>query len=96
MFGEMIQEGIVKIEDSIAKYFSEIPDNHPVTLRHLANHTSGLPGIGVLKNIYNLLIAKHLVTPFCPYSLNEAIQYFKTHTREPKVKFRYSNVGMGL
>ena len=44
MFGEMIQEGIVKIEDSIAKYFSEIPDNHPVTLRHLANHTSGLPG----------------------------------------------------
>lgn len=96
MFGEMIQEGIVKIEDSIAKYFSEIPDNHPVTLRHLANHTSGLPGIGGLKNIYNLFDSQTPRDPFCPYSLNEAIQYFKTHTQEPKVKFRYSNVGMGL
>jgi len=96
MFGEMIQEGIVKIEDSIAKYFSEIPDNHPVTLRHLANHTSGLPGIDVLKNIYNLFDSQTPRDPFCPYSLNEAIQYFKTHTQEPKVKFRYSNVGMGL
>ncbi|TBV87071.1 class A beta-lactamase-related serine hydrolase [Lysinibacillus sp. OL1] len=96
MLGEMIQEGIVKIEDSIAKYFSEIPDNHPVTLRHLANHTSGLPGFGVLKNIYNLFDNQTPRDPFCPYSLNEAIQYFKTHTQEPKVKFRYSNVGMGL
>ncbi|MED4551841.1 serine hydrolase [Lysinibacillus capsici] len=86
----------MKIEDSIAKYFSEIPDNHPVTLRHLANHTSGLPGIDVLKNIYNLFDSQTPRDPFCPYSLNEAIQYFKTHTQEPKVKFRYSNVGMGL
>ena len=60
----MIQEGKIHVEDSIGKYFSEIPDNHPVTLKRLANHTSGLPGIGVLKNIYNLLTHKHLVILF--------------------------------
>jgi len=96
MFGEMIQEGIVKVDDSIGKYFSAIPDNHPITLKHLANHTSGLPGIGVLKNIYNLFDNQTPRDPFCPYSLNETIHYFKTHTHEPKAKFRYSNVGMGL
>lgn len=96
MFGEMIQEGLVKVEDSIGKYFSAIPDNHPVTLRHLANHTSGLPGIGVLKNIYNFFDSHTPRDPFCPYSLNETIHYFKTHTQEPKAKFKYSNVGMGL
>ncbi|WP_433595315.1 serine hydrolase domain-containing protein [Lysinibacillus xylanilyticus] len=96
ILGEMIQEGQVHVEDSIGKYFSAIPDNHPVTLKRLANHTSGLPGIGVLKNISNLFDAETPRDPFCQYSLNETIHYFKTHTDEPKVKFRYSNVGMGL
>ncbi|WP_053484953.1 serine hydrolase [Lysinibacillus sp. FJAT-14745] len=96
ILGEMIQEGKVHVEDSLGKYFSSIPDNHPVTLKRLANHTSGLPGIGVLKNIYNVFDAQTPRDPFCQYSLDETIHYFKTHTDEPKVKFRYSNVGMGL
>ncbi|MFJ7730926.1 serine hydrolase domain-containing protein [Lysinibacillus sp. NPDC097231] len=96
LLGEMLLEGIVNVEDSIGKYFSALPDNHPVTLKRLANHTSGLPGIGVLKNIYNLFDRQTPRDPFCQYSLNETIHYFKMHTNEPKAKFRYSNVGMGL
>lgn len=96
ILGEMIQEGKVHVEDSIGKYFSTIPDTHPITLKRLANHTSGLPGIGVLKNIYNVFDAQTPRDPFCQYSLDETIHYFKTHTDEPKVKIRYSNVGMGL
>ncbi|MGE7940543.1 serine hydrolase domain-containing protein [Lysinibacillus xylanilyticus] len=96
ILGEMLQEGKVHLEDSIGKYFSALPDHHPVTLKRLANHTSGLPGIGVLKNIYNLFDTQTPRDPFCQYSLDETIHYFKTHTNEPKVKFRYSNVGMGL
>ncbi|MCA8960022.1 MAG: beta-lactamase family protein [Planctomycetes bacterium] len=41
------QDGKLSIEDSIRKYFPELPDSHqPITLHHLLTHTSGLHQTG--------------------------------------------------
>lgn len=40
----LVEEGKVKLDDSIRKYLPETPENWaPITIRQLLNHTSGLP-----------------------------------------------------
>jgi len=95
LLGEMIQDRILSENDSIGQYIPKLSDKHPVTLKHLANHTSGLPALGLRKSIANLFSSKTPRDPYCLFSLNEVIQYFDKHPKEPKLKFRYSNAGMG-
>jgi CubicO group peptidase (beta-lactamase class C family) len=39
----LARDGQLSLEDDIRKYIDEVPDlGYPITLRHLANHTSGL------------------------------------------------------
>lgn len=95
LLGEMVQENLLSGNDSISQYFPQLPTDHPVTLKHLANHTSGLPSIGVGKSVANLFSPKTYRDPYCLFSLNEVIQYFNKHVKKPKMKFRYSNAGMG-
>ena len=95
LLGEMIQDGILSENDSIGQYIPKLSDKHPVTLKHLANHTSGLPALGLRKSIANLFSSKTPRDPYCLFSLNEVIQYFDKHPKEPKLKYRYSNAGMG-
>ncbi|RST60370.1 class A beta-lactamase-related serine hydrolase [Siminovitchia terrae] len=96
VLGEMIQKDLLSKGDSIGRYIPKLSDNHPVTLSHLANHTSGIPGIGLWKSITNLFDSKTPRDPYCLFSLGEVIDYFYKHRKEPKLKFRYSNAGMGL
>ncbi|WP_042478803.1 serine hydrolase domain-containing protein [Bacillus ndiopicus] len=96
LLGEMIHKGLLSESDSIGRYILKLSDNHPVTLSHLANHTSGLPGIGMWKSIINLFDSRTPRDPYCLFSLSEVIDYFYKHRKEPKLKFRYSNAGMGL
>ena len=45
--GRLHEDGKLDLDDSIAKYF-DVPANcHKITLRHLLNHTSGIPGSNV-------------------------------------------------
>lgn len=97
LLGELIHEGRVSRNDSIGMYIHELPDDHPVTLQHLANHTSGLPAKSILKFILNRIDSQTFRDPYCLYSLNEVIRYFEKHAKEElKPKFRYSNAGMGF
>lgn len=44
------QQGKLSLDDEVRKYLYEVPDfGHPITIRHLLNHTSGL------RNFQNLL-----------------------------------------
>lgn len=96
LLGEMIQKDLLSKDDSIGRYIPKLSNNHPVTLKHLANHTSGISGLGLWKSIINLFDAKTPRDPYCLFSLGEAIHYYYKHPKEPKLKFRYSNDGMGL
>jgi beta-lactamase class C len=95
LLGEMIQDGILSENDSIGQYIPQLSDEHPITLKHLANHTSGLPTISLKKSISNLFSSKTPLDPYCFFSENEVIQYFAEHPKEPKLKYHYSNEGMG-
>ena len=88
LLGEMIQDGILSENDSIGQYIPKLSDKHPVTLKHLANHTSGLPALGLRKSVANLFSSKTPRDPYCLFSLNEVIQYFDKHPKEPKLKSR--------
>ncbi|GIN90383.1 serine hydrolase [Siminovitchia terrae] len=96
LLGEMIQKDLLSEGDSIGRYIPKLSNDHPVTLSHLANHTSGVPGISMWKSIINLFNSTTPRDPYCLFSLGEVIDYFYKHRKEPKLKFRYSNDGMGL
>lgn len=39
---KLVQEGIISLEDSLAKYMEGFPGSEKITIRHLLNHTSGI------------------------------------------------------
>ena len=48
----LAQEGKLKLDDDIRKYLPEVPDfGATITIRHLMNHTSGLPDIYATESI---------------------------------------------
>ncbi|WP_040951001.1 serine hydrolase domain-containing protein [Gorillibacterium massiliense] len=96
LLGEMIQNGALSADNSIGQYFPTLSHDHPITLKHLANHTSGIPAICIWKSIVNRLRSDTPRDPYCLFSLSEAVQFYNKHPKEPKFKFRYSNAGMGL
>lgn len=89
----MVKEGLLQLDDPIELYLPDvkIPEKNGVkiTLRHLATHTSALPGMPdnfTLKNPYEDYTIESL------YSyLNQSILM-----RTPGESFEYSNLGMGL
>jgi CubicO group peptidase (beta-lactamase class C family) len=45
----LVEQGKPSLDDDVHKYVPEIPDyGHPITIRHLIHHTSGLPDFFVL------------------------------------------------
>ncbi len=48
----LVERGQVSLDDSIRKYFPEIPEyQRPITVKHLLNHTSGLRDWGEIEEI---------------------------------------------
>lgn len=95
-----VKEGKINLEDDIRMY---LPGKYPdletnkqyIQVKHLANHTSGLPRLP--DNIkdqpeFNLL------DPYKNYTKQMAFEYLKTVklTHEPGQLCEYSNFGMGL
>ncbi len=39
---KLIQDGVISLDDSLAKYVDDFPRNEEITIRHLLNHTSGI------------------------------------------------------
>lgn len=93
----LVEKGVVYLDDSIGKYEQTLQIEHPVTLKHLSTHTSGLPSVSLIKTIMNRFDKKTYRDPYCLFDVQEAITYLSrvSPDRVGKV-FRYSNEGMGL
>jgi CubicO group peptidase (beta-lactamase class C family) len=93
---DMHTRGELNLDDPIEKYLPaqvKVPSFHgkKITLRHLANHTSGLPRLpsNIDDDAYN---------PYIGYTEQKMYEFVNDYTldREPGSKFEYSNVGYGL
>lgn len=95
-----VGEGKIKLEDDIRKYLPERYSNLEINkqfiqIKHLANHTSGLPRLpDNLKDQQDF----NLLDPYKNYTKNMAFEFLKTVRldHEPGDVCEYSNFGMAL
>jgi CubicO group peptidase (beta-lactamase class C family) len=95
-----VGEGKIKLEDDIRKYLPEHYSNLEmnkqfIQIKHLANHTSGLPRLpDNLKDQPDF----NLLNPYKNYSKKMVFEFLKTVKldHEPGDVCEYSNFGMGL
>ncbi|MBA3682777.1 MAG: beta-lactamase family protein [Bacteroidetes bacterium] len=95
-----ITEGKIKLDDDIRKYLpGEYPNletnNHKIEIKHLANHTGGLPGVP--ENIRDQKDYDSL-NPYKNYDKNKLFDHLRTIklSVEPGQLCEYSNTGMAL
>jgi serine-type D-Ala-D-Ala carboxypeptidase/endopeptidase len=96
---DMAREGVVGLDDPVARLLPEgvrIPERggRQITLRMLANHTSGLPRVSA-KELANGLVGKD---PYADVTADDIYGFLKTLAlpRAPGEKNAYSNLGAGL
>ncbi|KZE75251.1 hypothetical protein AV654_27035 [Paenibacillus elgii] len=93
----LIAEGALRPDDSLGKFEPTLPGRHPVTLAHLATHTSGLPGFPIFKAWRNRFDKTQHRDPYCHFTPEEAISYLRNvPPGNEGCKFRYSNEGTGI
>jgi len=87
------RDGVLSVDDDVRKHLPELPDYHPtITLRHLAQHTSGLRDI-------DDLLALRGVGPNDEVTHAEAVALLMRQTGlnfTPGTCFEYSNSGYML
>jgi CubicO group peptidase (beta-lactamase class C family) len=87
------EKGKIDLDESIEKYISPLTlksyayDSKKVTVKHLLNHTSGLP------THFNYFYADEKASP---PSFEETLDRYGFTVNEPGTSFRYSNLGYGL
>jgi CubicO group peptidase (beta-lactamase class C family) len=90
---QLAEQNILSLDDPVIKYLPEIPYGDKITIRHLLNHTSGIPNPIPLRWVH--LAAKH----------NEYDEDLELHNIlaendelcfEPGEKYAYSNIGYWL
>lgn len=92
----MIEEGLIRSDDSIGQYIPSLSCDHPVKLSHLATHSSGFHAMPILKIVRNLF-EKKVRDVYCKYTLEEAISFLRSvPAHKTGKKFLYSNEGMGV
>lgn len=101
LLAQLHHDGFLNINNSLGQYIPMLPPDSPVTLRHLATHTSGLPGNQIWKRIckevWNLFDHETSRDSCSVYSLPEAAFYLRRATVDNTGKtYRYSNAGIGL
>lgn len=86
----LMEEGKLSLDDTIDKYVDGIPESwRVVTLRHLLNHTSGIPDI---EEIFGYDSYRNI------YTTEQIIKVADSQPREfqPGAKWHYSNTGYYL
>ncbi len=97
LLADMAARGEVSLDDPIGEYLPDdvaVPafDGEPITLRHLAMHTSGLPRLPAN------LVPADMADPYAAYDealLHDFLRDFEP-TRAPGERYEYSNLGAGL
>ncbi|KOY88112.1 hypothetical protein AD998_07950 [bacterium 336/3] len=95
-----VVEKKISLNDEINKYLpKDIPklafNGKPILIKHLANHTSGLPR---MPEDFFQLAGFDEKNPYKNYTNKELFEYLKKLklTREPEKQLEYSNLGVGL
>jgi D-alanyl-D-alanine-carboxypeptidase/D-alanyl-D-alanine-endopeptidase len=96
---DMAREGLVSLDDPVGSLLPEgtrVPehDGHAITLRSLANHTSGLPTL-IPKVMARAVLGKDPYADVSPRDLYDFLATAKL-THDPGSKYAYSNLGAGL
>ncbi len=95
-----VNEGKISLEDEINKFLpKDLPrlafEGQPIRIKHLANHSSGLPGMPL-----NLFMHKNhdANNPFKHYADEDLFTFLKnfTPTKVPGTIHEYSNLATGL
>jgi CubicO group peptidase (beta-lactamase class C family) len=93
-----VEEGKLQLDDPVNKYLPDsIPKleykGKPITIRSLANHSSGLPRLP-----RNFPVNSDPVNPYVNYDDEHLLSFLAhyTPTREPGTQYEYSNLAMGL
>ena len=97
LLAEMAERGEVKLDDPLQKYLPDgvkAPqvDGEPITLAHLASHTSGLP------RMPDNFAPKDAANPYADYTPEQMYEFLGRcgPKRKPGERSEYSNLGMGL
>lgn len=88
----LVEEGKVSLDDKLDKFISAVPPQWSgITIRHLLNHTSGLPEYPDDQTFSDLLANKIL-------NEDDLLARFRTYSLgwEAGTRFRYSNVGYDI
>ncbi len=95
----LVETNQLNLDDTITKYLpdsaAENADLQRITLRQLANHTSGLPRLPI-----NLAVssANNPLDPYAEYTKEHLYTYLKSYkaTVSPDSLYEYSNLGYGI
>ena len=99
LLAEMVNKGILSLDDSIAKYLpdsvAQNPDIQKITFKMLANHTSGFPK---LASNWNKVPKYSDSDPYAVYDKKALYSYLKDYkaSKEAGLEYEYSNLGFGL
>ncbi len=83
---KLVEEGRLSLDDPMAKWFPDFPNGEAITIRHLLNHTSGIPEI-IPKVMMKSIIPS---TYWKPEELVNIIAQDESSFR-PRGTFEYSN-----
>ena len=96
LLADMVQRGIVKLDAPVQDHLPEsvkvpVSRNRPISLLHLATHTSGFP-----RRPDNMTPMDRM-NPYADYSVQQMYDFLNRHwLRRPPGEFEYSNFAMGL
>lgn len=84
---QLVERGLVSVEDTLDKYIADYPFGNKITIHHLLTHTSGIINHSWIENYPKMMLKK--------YTIEELIETFKhlSLNFEPGTKFEYSNSG---
>jgi CubicO group peptidase (beta-lactamase class C family) len=96
LLADAVRTGRVKLDDPVQKYLPKsvtmpVADGKPITLEHLATHTSGLP------RLPDNMKPRDPLNPYADYTTKQMYEFLNGHKlRRPPGEYEYSNIGMGL
>jgi len=96
LLAEKVEAGVMKLDDPLQQYLpagvkAPVASDLPITLEHLATHTSGLP------RLPDNLKPADPRNPYADYTMEQMYAFLGAHQlRRPPGQYEYSNFGMGL
>ena len=96
LLADAVERGLLKLDDPVQKYLLDdvklpIADGKPITLEHLATHTSGLP------RMPSNFKPANPMNPYADYTVAQLHEFLSGHKlRRPPGEHEYSNLAMGL